>query len=118
MKKNKTVKKISMPIKEVMDMKILKETFVKYVKLDVEMSPVLQQFLIRYAEKNMEKEVKENQLIEWAFVDILAKRIKEIQTKPGSINGKRVREHQRYKFEFEHPVVQRILNKIKDKVKI
>lgn len=98
MKKNKVVKKISMPIKEVMDMKIVKETFVKYVKLDLEMSPVLQQFLIRHAEENMGKEVKQNLLIEWAFVDILTNRIKEIQNKPSL-----------------EQAVQRILNKVKDK---
>jgi hypothetical protein len=61
---------------EGMNMKILKETPVKYIKLDVDMSLPLQQLLIRYAEENIKKEIKESLLIEWAFTDILKKNIK------------------------------------------
>ncbi len=74
----KKVEHLKLPIKEVMDMKILKETPVGYVKLDIEMSALLQQFLIRYAEDNMNKEAKENLLIEWAFTELLKKRIKQV----------------------------------------
>ena len=63
-------------LEDEMSMKILKETPVEYVKLDVNMSLPLQEFLIRYAEKNIKKEIKENLLLEWAFVDILKKNIK------------------------------------------
>ena len=58
-------------VEEITDMKIIKETPVNYIKLDIEMNPKLQHFLVQYAEQFMKKEEKEDLLIEWAFVNLL-----------------------------------------------
>lgn len=60
-------------LKDQMFIKILKETPVVYVKLELDMSSLLQQFLIQYAEDNMKKEIKDSLLIDWAFADLLKK---------------------------------------------
>lgn len=74
---NEDCKKLKLPtLEDVMSMKILKETPVEYVKLDVNMGLPFQEFLIRYADKNMTKFVKDNLFIEWAFVDILKNNLK------------------------------------------
>lgn len=74
----KDAKKFLLSTKDAMSLKIIKETPVGYVKLDIEMNSTLRQYLIRFAEQCMKKEAKENLLIEWAFVDLLKKRIKQI----------------------------------------
>jgi hypothetical protein len=71
-------KKLKLPIKEIMNMKIVKETPVGYVKLDIEMSPTLHHYLIRYAEQFMKKEEKEDLLVEWAFVNLLKRHIEKL----------------------------------------
>ncbi len=69
-------------LKDVMDMKITKEEPVGYVKLDVEMSKSLEDFLLDYAVENMPRKTKQDLFIEWAFVDLLEKRLdKEIPAK-------------------------------------
>lgn len=77
-KKGMSMKKVKKQeiLLEDMNMKIIKETPVEYIKLDVEMSLPLQNLLLQYAEENIKKEIKESLLIEWAFADIIKKNIK------------------------------------------
>ncbi len=52
-------------------LKITKETPVKYIKWDVELSPAFERFLVFYADTKMSKKVKEDLMIEWALIDML-----------------------------------------------
>ncbi len=51
--------------------KVMKETPVKYIKWDVQLSPSFERFLVLYADTKMPKKVKEDLMIEWALVDML-----------------------------------------------
>ena len=57
-------------------MKILKTTKLEYAKMDIDMDRKTADLLIKYANDNMDKKAKEDYLIEWAFVDIIKKRLK------------------------------------------
>lgn len=70
--------------KEDFNIKILKESVEKYVKLDIEMSNLTIRFFVEYANKNMTRKEKEELLINWAFTDILIKQVNK-----ESKNGKR-----------------------------
>ena len=65
--------------KSKMFFKILKETPVSYVKLDISMDDELKQLLCDYADINISDEKRENLLVEWAIIDIIEKSLIDLK---------------------------------------
>ena len=67
-------------------MKILKETPLEQVKLDVDMTDAEHNMLLNYGRSKMTLEQLDDLIIEWAFVDIIKNTIDSIKERE---NGKR-----------------------------
>jgi hypothetical protein len=72
-------------------MKILKETPLEQVKLDIDMTDAEHKMLLDYGRHKMTVEQLDDLIIEWAFVDIIKNTIDSIEEQRNGTRSKNVR---------------------------
>ena len=62
-------------------MKILSEKEVKFVNMELDMTDEEEKTLLQYADENMPENELKRLTVEWAFIDLLKKSLKEFKPK-------------------------------------